>query len=300
MIPRRRAGAALAGLLVAALAPAALVLAYLPLAPGLWLGRRLGDLAWAALRRRRRICLANLRRAFGPDLVPAELGRLGRRSFQHLGMNAVELCRLFFRPPAGVLARVDLAGHEHLEAALRGGRGVLIVSAHYGNWELLPARIVQSGHPGAVVVRPLPHPILEAVASRMRRRGGFDLIDKRHGLRAILSTLRAGAVVGLLLDQNASRHEGVFVPFFGEPASTSKGLALIARRSGAAVVPAFIRRTGTGTHRVEVEPALPPVEDVAALTAMVNAAIERAIRRAPEQWLWVHRRWRTRPRLSAS
>ena len=283
-----------------ALAPAALLLAYLPLAPALWLGRRLGDAAWAVLGGRRRVCLANLRRAFGPDAAPDELARLGRRSFEHLGMNAVEFSRMFFRPPATLLARVEMTGHEHLEAALRGGRGALIVSAHYGNWELLPARIVQSGHAGAaVVVRPQPHPVLEAIAARMRRRGGLALIDKRHGLREILSTLRAGALVGLLLDQNASRQEGVFVPFFGEPASTSKGLALVARRSGAAVVPAFIRRTGPGTHCVEIEPALPRVDDVAALTALVNATIERAIRRAPEQWFWVHRRWRTRPPLSA-
>jgi KDO2-lipid IV(A) lauroyltransferase len=114
----------------------------------------------------------------------------------------------------------------------------------------------------------------------------------------VLQALRQGRMVGILLDQNAARSEGVFVPFFGVPASTSKGLALIALRTRAPVVPVFIRRLGAGRHRVEVGAALPPPadDDVVAYTAAFNRAIEAAIRQAPEQWFWMHNRWRTRPR----
>jgi KDO2-lipid IV(A) lauroyltransferase len=278
----------------AAAAPVVLGLAWAPPRLGAWAGRRAGDLAWLLLSGRRRVVLENLRRAFG-NRPAAELGRIGRGSFQHLGMTAAELCAAAFRAPGPLLARVELGGLEHLDAALARGRGALVVSAHYGNWEILPACIVGAGHRGAVVVRVQGHPLLEALVTRARRKGGYALIDKRQGLRAILGTLRDGGVVGMLLDQNATRAEGLFVPFFGHPASTSRGLALIARRSGAPVLPAFIRRTAPGRHRLEIEPPLPEGGDAAALTARVNAAIEAAIRRAPEQWLWMHRRWRTRP-----
>jgi KDO2-lipid IV(A) lauroyltransferase len=135
------------------------------------------------------------------------------------------------------------------------------------------------------------------VVERFRRRSGVELITRRRGLREILDALRQGRLVGILLDQNVSRGQGAFVPFFGVPASTSRSLAVIALRTGAPVLPVFIRRQPDGRHRVEIEPALaaPPDGDVVAFTASFNGAIEAAIRKAPEQWFWLHRRWKTRP-----
>jgi KDO2-lipid IV(A) lauroyltransferase len=301
---RRRRGWRTAGVALAlgVCLPCGWLLAHLPAAAGLWAGRRLGDLGWLVLRGRRRMALGNLARALGAERPPRDLTRLGRRSFEHLGMNIAEACVFYFRPAPVLLSRVDVVGVEHLEKASAEGRGVLLLTAHLGNWELLAASHAVTGLGLSVVVRPLDDPMLDRLVERFRRRGGVAIISKRGGLREILDALRRGRMVGVLLDQNASRGEGVFAPFFGTPASTSRALALVSLRTGAPVVPVFIRRLSGGRHRVEVEPALPlPLDgDVAGYTTAFNRAIEDAVRRAPEQWFWMHERWRTRPRAERS
>lgn len=294
----RRRHSVLTAIGLGLLLPPAWVTAHVPPRIALWLGRRLGDLGWIILPRRRAVTIENLARAFAGGPSRVDLRRLGRRSFQHLGMNLVESCAFFFRPPSVLLSRLELAGVEHLDqAAGRSRNGALVLTAHYGNWELLTAFQTLSGFSCSVVVRPLDNPLLDRVVERFRRRSGMEPISKRRGLREILEALRRGRVVAILLDQNASRGEGVFAPFFGIPASTSKSLAVIALRTGAPVVPIFIRRLPGGRHRVEVEPAIPPPADrsVASYTAAFNRSIEQMIRTAPEQWFWMHRRWRTRP-----
>ena len=144
---------------------------------------------------------------------------------------------------------------EHLAAAAAGGKGVLLLTAHFGNWELLAASHALSDYALSVVMRPMDDPLVDRLVQRFRQRSGVELIAKRRALREILEALRRGRLVGVLLDQNASRAEGVFAPFFGLPASTSKSLAVISLRTGAPVVPVFIRRLDGGRHRVEVRPA---------------------------------------------
>src|SRR5262249_45457346 len=151
-------------------------------------------------------------RAFGRELSHAELGRLGRRSFEHLGMNLVEACVFFFRPPSVLLSRVDLGDAESVHTAAALGKGVLALTAHYGNWELLAAASALSVYPLSVVMRPLDDPVVNWLIERFRRRSGVDLIAKRQALPAMRDALRQGRMVGVLLDQNASRTEGVFVP----------------------------------------------------------------------------------------
>lgn len=296
--PRSRAGLAAASLGLWLLFPIAWILAHLPSSLGLAAGRRLGDVLWWALPRRRAVALDNLERSFGGERSPAELRRLGRRSFQHVGMNAVEVCRYFLRPTHVMLSRVRVEGREQLEAAAAHGRGVLILTAHFGNWELLAAAHGLTELPLSIVTRPLDHPLLDDLAARFRRRSGAELIVKRQAVREVLTALRRKRMVGILLDQNATRAEGVFVPFFGSLACTSKGLALLALRTGAPVVPVFLRREPDGRHCMDVGAALPPPEDglVTTYTTTFNRVLEAAIRRAPEQWLWMHDRWRTRPR----
>jgi Kdo2-lipid IVA lauroyltransferase/acyltransferase len=296
--PRSRAGLAAASLGLWLLFPIGWILAHLPSSLGLAAGRRLGDVLWWALPRRRAVALDNLERSFGGERSPAELRRLGRRSFQHVGMNVVEVCRYFLRPTHVMLSRVRVEGREQLEAAAAHGRGVLILTAHFGNWELLAAAHGLIGLPLSIVTRPLDHPLLDDLAARFRRRSGAELIVKRQAVREVLTALRRKRMVGILLDQNATRAEGVFVPFFGSLACTSKGLALLALRTGAPVVPVFLRREPDGWHCMDVGAALPPPEDgqVTTYTTTFNRVLEAAIRRAPEQWLWMHDRWRTRPR----
>ncbi len=294
-------GGVFAWLLLAPLALLGAMLAYLPWRVGLWMGRRLGDLACWVMPGRRAVARENLERAFGRERNGRELDRLCRESFRHLGMTLVEACTFFFRPPSVLLSRVDVEGLDHLKAAAAHGRGILLLTAHLGNWELLAAAHARTGYAASVVVRPLDSAVLDRVVTRFRERGGVEVIPKRRALRGVRDALRRGRMVGILLDQNASRREGVFVPFFGEPASTSKSLALLALWSGAPVVPVFIQRETVGSHRVTIEPALPPPatgdreEDVAAFTAAFSRVVESRIRQSPEQWFWMHRRWRTRP-----
>lgn len=272
----------------------------LPLPVGLWLGRRLGDVMYATLSHRRRLALDNLRRAY-PALPSRERARLARRAAQHLGMTMIELTRLLARPLDVTLERIDLEGVEHLRAVMAAHGRALLLTAHLGNWELLAAAHRLTGFPLSIVVRPLDVPWLDALAERLRARTGVELIDKRGALRRVLEALRRGRMIGILLDQNTARREGVFVDFFGRAASTSRSVALLALRTQTPVVPVFIRRAPGGRHTVLIHPALDlpgrngPGAAVGELTARCTQAIERAIREAPEQWLWSHDRWRTRP-----
>lgn len=297
------AARALERLAVGPLAGLGWTLAHLPPGWGLWGGRRLGDLAYCVLPGRRAAARENLLRAFGGERPRRELRRICRESFRHLGMTFVEACTLFFRPPAVMLSRVEVEGADHLKAAVAQGRGVLLLTAHFGNWELLAAANVQTGYPLSVVARPLDSPVLDRLVARFREGGGVEVIPKRRALRRVLEALRRGSMVGILLDQNASRREGVFVPFFGDLASTSKSLAVLAFSSGAPVVPVFIHREPGGRHRVVVEPAIPPPstgdreQDILAFTAAFANIVEARIRQWPEQWLWIHRRWKTRPAM---
>jgi Kdo2-lipid IVA lauroyltransferase/acyltransferase len=276
------------------------VIGRLPAGLARWIGRRLGDVGYALAADRRRTALANLARAF-PGVPDVARRRICRGSFQHLGLMLVELAALLARPLEHTLRGVRIEGLDRLRSVMdRHGRA-LVVTAHLGNWELLPVACRLTGYRLSVVVRPLDAPRLDRLARRLRERSEAELIDKRAALRPVLRALAGGGMVGILLDQNAARREGVFVPFFGHPASTSKSLAVLALRTGSPIVPAFIHRQAAGTHRVVIgEPLVSPVlEDheaaVASLTARCTEAIEAAIRNTPEQWLWMHDRWRTRP-----
>jgi Kdo2-lipid IVA lauroyltransferase/acyltransferase len=259
-----------------------------------------GDLARLLASRHRRAAFANLAQAF-PDLSDLARRRLARDAWQHLGMTLVELARLLSRPLEATLRELTVEGAGHLHDVMRGHGRALMLTAHLGNWEYLAAVHRLVGYPLAIVVRPLDSPTLDQVTAAMRRKTGVQLIDKRGALRPVLEALRKGGLVAILLDQNATRREGVFVPFFARPASTSRSLALLALRTRTPIVPIFIRRQAPGRHQVVIEAPLspPPAHDLEAaiveLTSRCTLAIEAAIRRTPEQWLWAHDRWRTRP-----
>ncbi|HEV8310320.1 MAG TPA: lysophospholipid acyltransferase family protein [Methylomirabilota bacterium] len=273
----------------------------LPPGAGAWLGARLGDVAYWALPGRRRVALANLALAFGPSLTDRDRRAVARASFRHFGVTAMECCRLFFGPPGAMLSRLRVEGIEHIKAALAEGRGAFYLGAHFGNWELLGAAHMLTGFPPMnVVIRPLDNPFLDALVARGRERVQLRLIPKRAAVKGVQAALARGECVGIMLDQNAGR-QGVFVPFFGHLASTSRSLAVLALKTGVPVVPAFIHRLADGDHQVTVEPALPLVRtgrhdrDVELNTACFTETIERHVRAHPEQWFWVHRRWKTRP-----
>lgn len=272
----------------------------LPPRAGHWIGAALGELAYWLLPGRRRVAHANLALAFGAALGPRERRGLARATFRHLGVTVLECCRLFFGPPGRMLERVRVEGVEHVKAALAEGRGVFYFGAHLGNWELLAAAHTLTGFPVSAVVRPLDNPFLEALLARARQRGSIGLIPKRRALRDVRAALARGECVGIMLDQNAGRR-GVFVPFFGELASTSRSLAVLALKTGAPAIPAFIHRRPDGSHQVTLEPPIALERtgqlehDVEIATRRFTETIERHVRAHPEQWFWVHRRWKTRP-----
>jgi Kdo2-lipid IVA lauroyltransferase/acyltransferase len=230
----------------------------------------------------------------------SDRGRLCRRTYRHFGMMAVEVCRLL-RDPAGVMRSIVIDGRENLDTVMATAGRALVLTAHLGNWELLTLVPRLTGHAGAIVVRPLEAPWLEAVMRRARASGGAGIIGKRAAARPVVQALRGGGLVAILLDQNAARREGVFVPFFGRTASTSRSVAVLALRTGVPIVPMFIRRERSGRHRITIQPAISRAgvssgEDaVVELTRRCTEAIERAVCETPEQWLWMHDRWRTRP-----
>ncbi|WP_434386963.1 lysophospholipid acyltransferase family protein [Melittangium boletus] len=264
------------------------------------LGAGFGRLAFAVAGGERRKALKSLARAF-PEKSDAERHALARASFRHLGMAAFEVgATTSLDARLERLVRWDAQDRAVLEAALARGRGVVFVSGHVGNWELLARRVARAGYPSQSIAKETTDPRLTALVERFRAQGGVRSIwrGQEGAARAMLRALKAGEILGLLIDQD-TRVQSLFVPFFGELAATPRAAADLALRTGAAVVVGFCQREGAG-YRLWTEevawPAGPDREaDALGLTAALSARIEAAIRRAPEQWVWMHQRWKTRP-----
>ncbi len=263
------------------------------------LGAAAGRLGWALSRRDRRRALDHLALAF-PDLPPARRAALGRAAFVHQAMNAAEALHLLRRGLAAAAAQVEVEGWEHVEAARAGGRGLLVVTGHCGNWELVGAAFTARGLPLTGVARELPDPVVHdlVLAVRSALGGGTIVRGGAAAARQLLELLRRGGGLCMLIDQD-TRVEGVWVPFFGRPAFTPVGAARIALRRQAAALPVFDERRPDGTHLVRILPALDLPDDETEATALMTAAIEAQVRRRPEQWVWWHKRWRRQPPLVA-
>jgi KDO2-lipid IV(A) lauroyltransferase len=266
----------------------------------LGLGSLAGSVGYLVDRRHRRIALQNLRAAYGPEREERELRRIARGCWRHFGRITLDTLS-FPRLHAGVVGRlVRYEGVEHIRAAYARGRGVLLFSGHFGHWELIALMQGFLGLPLALVARPLDNPELERLLARLRTLSGNRIIHKRRGVREMLRVLERGAGVAIVLDQDA-RESGLFVPFLGRPASTTPTLALLALRSGAAVVPTYSLPGPRGTYRVVYEPEIPiqPTgdrdADVRRITAACTARLESWVRCHPDLWLWMHRRWKTAP-----
>lgn len=244
-----------------------------------------------------------LKAAFGPSLTEAEARRTALAMYAHLGMSLAELAFVARRVAAGrVPDWVGIEGLDRVQAALAAGKGLCIVTGHLGNWELGAVAMASAGIPLSVVARPLDNPRLDAMLTGIRRAGGSEVIQKRNALRAVREVLARGRAVAILIDQDAREH-GVFVDFFGRPASTIPSIAAIALRAGSPLVVAAMRREpGHRRHVLSFDPVdVPPPtgdakEDARRLTAVLTAGLEARIRKAPAQWFWMHRRWKTRPK----
>ena len=281
--------------------PVVKILGALPRPLARALGLLLAGAVYHLHRRLRKVGLRNLEIAY-PDMAAAERRRIVRGVFVSLGRQLAEFCR-FPRYTRDNVAQVALyEGFENFDAAQRRGKGVLFLTAHLGGWEV--GSFVHSihGHRLRIVVRALDNPYIDRLVERYRTLHGNSTFDKQDFARGLISAMRAGETVGLLMDQNMTQPAGVFVDFFGVPACTASGIARVALHTDASVVPAFtvwddVRRK----YRITFAPrlALPKTgdgeRDVVNATQLFTSVIEEYVRKNPDQWLWVHRRWKTRP-----
>lgn len=258
-------------------------------------------LLYCATPKFRRIADRNLRLAL-PELSNSERAAITRGVYRSLGRLLAECARFPSLTPDNIREIVTYNGLEHYQEAMARGRGVLFLTAHLGPWELGAFAHALYGYPIQILYRPLDNPRLDRLVNRYRTLSGNTLINKRDSARGILAALARNQTVGILADQNTSLEEGVFVNFFGKPASATAGIARVALHTGAAVLPAFcVWEEASRRYVIHFEPALELAtsndreRDIQTATQQMASVIERYIRRYPDQWLWIHRRWKTRP-----
>ncbi|MBI3098353.1 MAG: lysophospholipid acyltransferase family protein [Planctomycetes bacterium] len=269
---------------------------------GMRLLRGLGGLACSLDRRHRRIGEENLRAAYHDTLSPSGRRRIVRGVYRHFAGVIADLLfadRHFTLDTFDRIARFE--GMDRIERALARGKGLILVGAHLGNWEIGGLAMTLLDYPLVSVARPQDNPLLDEYLNRVRRSQGQEILEKRGAVRGVLEALRSNKMLAVLIDQDA-RDEGMFVDFFGRPASTIPTAATLAIRTGAAVIPFNPYRLGD-TYRYSIEFGEPIVADPAAdrdsetrrILVEATRQIEVYVRRHPDQWLWIHRRWKTQP-----
>ena len=264
-------------------------------------GAGVGAFAYAALSRLRMVGLTNLTLAY-PQWSEMERTSCLKQVYRNLGYLLAEFCLMDGYSRVQADGFIDYEGLEHYLDAQACGKGVLVLTGHLGAWELSSFYHSLAGYPMGLVIRRLDNPLVDEYVNRIRCLHGNRVIHKDDFARGLLASMRAGETVGILMDTNMTPPQGVFVPFFGVQACTASGLARLALKTDAAVLPGFllwdeprqkyVLRFG---ERLPLQRSEDPEADIIANTAAFTAAIEAAVRRNPEQWLWMHRRWKTRP-----
>ena len=281
-----------------------LALRLVPRRLALAIGKTAGALAYAIDARHRQVAIDNLA-AHLPEAVDSRAARrIARRCFAHFGAVAVECLLLPYRKVRDVDRLVVWEGLDHLKQAHLKGKGVFVISAHLGNWEIVALLQGWVGLPMAMVTRPLDNPLLERMLARGRRGSGNEIVHKRRAVRGILKSLADGWCVALLIDQDFVQSDRVFVTFFGRTASAAPTLGLLALRTGAPIVPVVSELKADGRYRIRYLPAIEARAtgdrdaDVLDIMSRCTFLLEEEIRRNPGQWLWMHRRWKTQPKVA--
>jgi KDO2-lipid IV(A) lauroyltransferase len=277
------------------------VFGWLPMRAALVVGSRMAGCAYYLSSRLRRTGLRNLDLAF-PDSTQEERRRLLRGCFQSLGRLLGIFSQFATGDPKNLQSLIECEGLEHIEAARASGRGTILFTGHVGAWELSSLALSLFDYPLSFLVRRLDNPKIEKLIDERRVRFGNRTIDKRSAAREMLQILQSGGTLGILVDLNTLDREGIFVDFFGVPASTTFVLAKLALRTDAAVLPVFApweHKRGKFLLKIgeplAIERSGNNEEDVRRLTQSFTGVVEKYVRRYPEQWLWIHRRWKTRP-----
>lgn len=275
----------------------------LPRTLGIWIIRIAATCAYWLDRKHRHIARINLKIAF-PGISEGDRNRIARTSFQNAAMNLLEVSRLpsLTRTNISSLVEYDAKqGLDNYRAAQARGKGILYLTGHFSSWELLPTAHALHGYPLSFITRPLDNLPLERHLLRIRESKGNQVIGKKNSVRQILRTLKSGGSVGILMDQNTSLQEGMFIDFFGLPAATSSSVALLALRTDAPILPGYLTPLCKGRYKIKF---LPPLEvirtgdrnrDLEVNTRKINEVLEGIIREQPESWLWGHKRWKYQP-----
>ena len=277
------------------------LLGLLPRSAARGVGAGIGATAFRLLSRLRKTGLRNLELAY-PQKTRAERLKILRDEYRSLGWQMAEFCQMSKYTPESATKFIRYEGLDNYLAARARGNGVLVVTGHLGAWELSSFYHSLMGYPMSLVIRRLDNPRVDALVNTIRTRHGNRVIHKDDFARGLITAMHAGETVGILMDTNMTPPQGVFVPFFGIEACTASGLARVALRSGAAVLPGFLLWEESEQKYVlhfgeelELIRTGNAADDIVANTALFTAAIESTIRRYPGQWLWLHRRWKTRP-----
>ena len=277
------------------------LLGVLPRGVARTVGAAIGGLAYRGLGRLRRVGQRNLELAF-PEMSVAERQRILREVYRNLGWLLAEFCLMpgYTEERASEFIRYE--GLENYLRARERGKGVLVLTGHLGAWELSSFYHSLMGYPMGMVIRRLDNGLVDEFVNRIRCLHGNRVIHKDDFARGLIASMRAGETVGILMDTNMTPPQGVFVPFFGVPACTASGMARVAARTGAEVIPGFLLwEKSEQRYVLHFGDSLPVIttgdaeQDAVTNTAAFTAAIESYVRRYPEQWLWMHRRWKTRP-----
>ena len=264
-------------------------------------GAAIAAIAFVSLGRLRRVGRRNLEMAL-PDLSATQRAAVLRQEYRHLGWLLAEFCQMstYTRETASRFIRYE--GLDHYLGARNRGKGVFVLTGHLGAWELSSFYHSLAGYPMGMVIRRLDNPLVDSLVNSIRCQHGNRVLHKDDFARGLIGAMRAGETVGILMDTNMTPPQGLFVPFFGVEACTASGLARVALKTGAAVLPGFLLWEERERQYVlrfgpelELADSGDSEADAASNTALFTGVIEETIRQYPSQWLWMHRRWKTRP-----
>ncbi|MEO2055842.1 MAG: lysophospholipid acyltransferase family protein [Nitrospira sp.] len=275
---------------------------FLPWRLGVQFGGLLGRIAFYLLRRERGRSLEGLRIAFGRDKSEKELNKIARRNFQNLGKGLIEILNFRYLTLRRIESLVTIEGEEYLKEAKSNGKGTVLITGHIGNWELMAAALSLRGYRLHVIAAPLYDPRIDELIIRLRSKFNIETISRGSpsSSKKILGVLRKKEILGLLIDQD-TQVNGVFVNFFNQKAYTPAGAAQLALKSGAATITCFVTRLPNDRHKITINKPITLVrsddnkKDIEVNTAIFTAKIEEHIKQYPEQWVWMHRRWKTQP-----
>jgi len=278
----------------------AIPLAITPIRFSLRVGEILGLIVYRIWRSRRRIAIKNIKECISNGGLKIDSGYedIIKASFKNMGRNFVEVVKIFFGFSKKIIDGVELLGEEYFKEAKSKGKGILFITGHCGDWELMAIVFSIRVEPISVIARPLDNPYMNSILERVRRRFGNRVIYKRGALRDIINSLRRNEAVGILMDQSVVSDEGYVLEFLGKGAWTTKMPALIARKTGASVLPVFINRINGYRHVVKIYPEITLSDNqdrelaIKEDTRVFSRYIEDYVRQNPSEWLWIHRRWK--------